>query len=165
MSTSLPKRGTASPLAAPPTNTSPPHQPLRSHAMYTSGQWVHTGILLDFLWVSGCLKLLAGFSAPHPILGLHSGVQRGAARPALRQLLLRPSYNWTPSPQATETNPTARLPPRLGPFLHWAQPALLRNELEARWHLRLHQAPQRSAELWAPTYSLVLRWKEKWGAA
>lgn len=159
MSISLPKRGTAFPLAAPSTNTSLPHQPLRSHAMYTSGQWIHTGILLDFLWVSGCLKLLAGFSAPHPILGLRSGVQHSAASPALRQLLPRPSYNWTPSPQATETNPTTTR------SCSGHSQALLRNGLEVPWHLRLHQTPQRSAELWALTYSLVLRWKEKWGAA
>lgn len=63
------------------------------------GKWIHTGILLDFLWAPGCPKLLSGFSAPRPITGLHSGGPSWEL-PALHCLRPRPSYNWIPSPCA-----------------------------------------------------------------
>lgn len=63
------------PLTALPTDMALPHQPSRrSHH-------VHTGILLDFPWAPGCLKLLSGFSAPHPVPGLRSRAPVGSCQP------------------------------------------------------------------------------------
>lgn len=150
-------RGHCLPTGSPTPNTPLPHQPLRrSHHVRLRAVDSH-GILLGFLWVSGCLKLLAGFSAPHPVPGLRSGAWLGAASPALHQLLLRPSYNWTPAPRLPRQTP---LPPSEPGCPPWARScighsqALLRNGLPAPSPLAVppsqaaSDSPQHSAERW-----------------
>lgn len=109
------------------------------------------------IWMPQLVMQLAGFSAPHPVLGLRSGAQLGAASPALHQLLLRPSYNWTPAPRLPRQTP---LPPSEPGCPPWARScighsqALLRNGLPAQSPLAVppsqaaSDSPQHSAELW-----------------